>query len=116
MTFDHDLAQSCTDSVLPLVMALAAVVKIVIGPHLREMPSSWPYDDQVLAWLLPNLRDDVDRFHSRGGPSMSEMFQPHQLETIDESCVKLLGVRVERLAPGLIGELRRLATVAGYET
>ena len=109
LTLEHQLdPPTYTASALPLAMALATAVRPLIVTQFRSLPA-WPYDDRVFVWLLPNFREDVERFHSNRGPALCEMFHRGQLEAIDRACVLLLGARIERLAPGIIRELKRWA-------
>jgi hypothetical protein len=93
--------QGCTGSALPMTMSLAAVWRRTIELALSS-PDAWPFEDRVLAWLLPNLQSDVARFHAGNGPTLSRVFRDFQLETIDRSLVQLLVARVVRLAPDLV--------------
>jgi hypothetical protein len=88
------------------------MLRLVVESRLRA-PAAWPYNDRIVAWLLPNLRADIRRFHSSNGPAMKDIFEPTQLKTIDNSCVTLLAVRVERIEPGLMMAIRNLATQNG---
>ena len=85
------------------------MLRKLISPAIDSMPMSWSFNDRVVAWLLPNLRGDVKNFHQNGGPSMVEIFQTHQLASIDQSLVRRLASRAERLRPGIIGFLQNIA-------
>jgi len=41
-----------------LPMFLEAVLKETsnISALLKELPEEWPYEDRVLAWLVPNMK------------------------------------------------------------
>jgi hypothetical protein len=98
---------SWAGSVLPMTTALANLLRGILEPVLADAPRTWPFNDRVLAWLLPNLKDDVATFHLSHGPAMNRVFEEFQLQTIDRSLVRRLAARAENLAPGMILELRR---------
>ena len=104
--------RSCTGSALPKVLALSEVFQDVISPHLQA-PSEWPKNDRVLAWLWPNLASDVVKFHIQDGPSITRIFDAGQLQSLDNISVRKLAVKVERLSPGLVLRVRRLALDPG---
>ncbi len=105
-------APSCSGSALPLVMALSEVLKPVISSRLKS-PPAWPYDDRVLVWLSPKRIGDVALFHSRNGPSMSQLLGASDLAEEDARLVRTLVGKVERFSPGLPVALRQVATKLG---
>jgi hypothetical protein len=77
-------------------MQLARAARRGIEPLLSGIPKSWPYDDRVLAWLVPPLRDDVASYRKGSGPNMETLFQPSPLKHIDEGLYRELRVRLLR--------------------
>ena len=86
-------------------MALAKVWRRFIAQSLRRIPNSWPFNDRVLVWLLPNLRSDVAKFHSSNGPAMDQMFRDFQLKRMDGDLAKKLADQADSLKPGVVNRL-----------
>jgi hypothetical protein len=65
-----------------------------LRPRLRTkpkaLPKSWPFDDRVLVWLLPNLLPDVARLHKSDGPSLREIFPEQALESLDIALTRMI--------------------------
>ena len=96
---------SCTGSVLPQTMALAKLFSPIIARPLRNFPTSWPFEDQVLAWLCYTLRSDVEKFHAKKGPALKDMFKDHILENFDRDFTETLYDKAKRLDPNAVNRL-----------
>ena len=81
---------SFASNVLPVTMGLAHGIRIVLSQQVSTYPCSWPFADRVLAWLLPEMQPDIARFHKDNGPTLMELFQHHQLESIDRGLFRQL--------------------------
>lgn len=90
-------------SCLPVTMKLASLIRQQLARRLTNSPSSWPYVDRVVVWLLPSLKTDACAFHENDGPAMTDLFRSDQLESIDRSLVTSL---IRRIGERVIG--RRL--------
>ena len=133
ITADARLEQEFAASCLPRTMKAARLLRVELADRTARLPKGWPFNDRVLAFLLPNFRADVERFHQAAGPSMQDLFEPHQLEHIDESLemmlqrkvgaesganpgqdkrsMQMLLTAVDRLAEALVSMELRLAAV-----
>lgn len=81
-------------SELPLTMEKANSEKSLILPKIQSLPNSWSYEDRVLVWLDPVFKADVEEFHSETGKPLSQLFQPHQIEHLDQTFLKRLSTRL----------------------
>ena len=96
-----------TQTALPMTMSLAKALKSVIAGRLGRHTEKWPFEDRVLVWLEPSLRDDIERFHSSSGPNMVGIFKSWQVERLDQDFFRNLAERAEEIQPGVI-TLRRM--------
>jgi hypothetical protein len=90
------------ESTLPLTAELATVTREALEPLLVGLPAEWSYFDRVLVFLAPSVRSDVERFHDKGKRAMSDMFEEHQLEHLDQTLLASLYTALETHAPGLL--------------
>lgn len=82
---------------LPKTMKLAKMRRVIINTEISHLYPTWPYQDRVLVWLLPNLEEDARRYHSGVGPELERMFQDGQLALLDEDIHKHLTKRINEL-------------------
>ena len=85
------------ESVLPKTMRLADRSRRLIEGEFSLGANDWPYEDRLLAWLVPGLAKDVENFHRAGGPPMSAIFKTHQTEHLDTDLESALTVRLLQL-------------------
>lgn len=83
---------------IPLTAQLAQAAADWLRQQLRDVPIEWPFEDRVIAWLLPSLRRDIEVFHHAGGPDITEIFQQHQLAHLDADLYRQLRLMVLRAA------------------
>lgn len=76
--------RSFTDVCVPELMSLATQNKYSVSLLVQDLPTQWQHSDRVLVAVFPTLREDVEAFYAGKGRSMSDMFAPHQLLSIDE--------------------------------
>ena len=84
------VSQSFTEVCVPQLMSLAAQNKPSIQLLLRDTPGTWKHADRVLAAVIPSFRKDVEAFYSGKGKPMCEMFDSHQLVSIDRGAREVL--------------------------
>lgn len=104
------LRTSFAVSNLPLVCELARVCKEAIIPVLPAQTRAWPFEDRVLAYLLPSLHDDIIRFHAGDGPDLLGLLNSGgraAISHLDQEAVGLLMTLVRREAPDLHAQLVR---------
>jgi len=89
-----------TLSCLPLTMELANITKKHLLPNLKGTPTSWPYEDRVLAWLEPVFADDIKKYHAKSVKRLDNMFMSHQVDHLDTTLLKKLVLVLERFSPG----------------
>ncbi len=107
MSLSQELVFS--DSSLPATMDLARAAKTLLRRAISRTPRPWPFEDRVLAWLVPSMGVDISRFHKIGGPSMDDLFGRNQLANLDKVIFLRLVDRMEKLRPGTAAELLALA-------
>ena len=78
-------------------MDVARRYKRVVVTCLDDFPKDWPFEDRVLAWLVPALQREVVHFHAKDGKSMSSVFLPRQIEHLDGDLRRELYKRVRSL-------------------
>jgi hypothetical protein len=54
----------------------------------------WPFEDKVLAWLVPDLEREIVYFHANRGKPLSVLYLPHQVEHLDKDFCTLLKRRL----------------------
>ena len=86
---------SFTGPCLPRTMVLAHGCEDMVLPQLST-PSKWPYEDRVLAWLMPSLLDAIEAFQNRkqGCPAIETIHQKKELARLDNHLVNTLGERL----------------------
>jgi hypothetical protein len=79
------MKQECSFSevCVPELMSLAAQNKDSIAILIQNLPQHWHFSDKVLVAVFPTFHEDVEAFYAGKGKSMTEMFAPHQLSSID---------------------------------
>jgi hypothetical protein len=75
--------RSFSDVCVPELMALATQNKYSVSVLIRDLPQQWRLSDKVLVAVFPSFRKDVETFYAGKGKCMTEMFEPHQLLSID---------------------------------
>lgn len=63
--------------------------------HLTAYPKEWSFADKVLAWLSPELSNDISDYYNSDGQPMEKIFQEHQIERLDGSFYRILKSRLE---------------------
>lgn len=81
---------------LPLTSELARAAERWLRSQLRHLPSEWPFEDRVLAWLVPDLSAQIEAFHRRGGHDMAGLLEQHQLAHLDRDIYRRLRLLVLR--------------------
>lgn len=94
---DDSFLESC----LSRTLALASKHKRRILPELAGTDSTWPFADRVLVWLADHWRNDVERYHRKGTPSLAELLKEHQLEHLDEHYRNELRARLKHRGPSV---------------
>jgi hypothetical protein len=74
---------SFSDVCVPEMIALAKRNKHSIALLVQDLPRRWQFSDRVLVAVFPSFRADVEAFYAGNGKSMTDMFEPHQLTSID---------------------------------
>jgi len=75
--------RSFSDVCVPELMSLATQNKHSIRVLIRDLPQRWQLSDRVLVAVFPIFREDVEAFYAGTGKSMTDMFEHHQLLSID---------------------------------
>lgn len=104
------LETSFLESNFPLMCELARVCRQVIVPVLPSQTRAWPFEDRVLAYLLPSLHDEIIRFHAGHGPDLLGLLGSGgrgAASHLDEEAVRLLLALVRTKAPSLHAQLVR---------
>jgi hypothetical protein len=96
-----------TETYLPLTMEMANHVKELLLPMLDMFPRTWPFEDRVLAWLVPSLADDIKVFHDSFGDALNDVFQDHQINHMDNTFLNILIKRLKSINPEIIAIIRR---------
>jgi len=79
---------------LPMTMAEACRRRAEVLPHLGRKHRTWPFEDRVLIWLLPNLEADAIAYHETHAADLAALFTPDQLALFDQSLRRELGRRL----------------------
>ena len=97
----HELVQEqqFAEAAVPFAVSIAWEFRDALEPVIAEQPRQWPHSDRVLAWLSPNLKEDIRVFHENIGKQMNEIFAEHQLESLDGSLADILLDKVVKLIP-----------------
>lgn len=66
-----------------------------ISALLKELPEEWPYEDRVLAWLVPNMKEDILKFHSDIGPCLRELYDIEVIKKLDLMMSRELHSKIE---------------------
>src|SRR6516162_3400628 len=74
---------SFSDVCVPEMMALAKQNKHSVALLAQDLPRQWQFSDRVLVAVFPTFREDVEAFYTGKGKSTTDMFEPHQLDSID---------------------------------
>ena len=69
----------------------------IVVKCLDGFPKEWPFEDRVLAWLVPDLQREIVHFHAKDGKSMSSIFLPGQIEHLDHDLRRELYKKVKSL-------------------
>ena len=96
-----------SETCLPLTMEMANHVEELLLPMLNTFPKTWPFEDRVLAWLVPTLADDIKAFHDSSGDAMDEVFQEHQINHMDYTFLNILIKCLESINPEIIEIIRK---------
>src|SRR5947209_4052758 len=75
--------RSFSDVCVPELLSLAAQNKHSVAVLVRDLPKQWQFSDRVLVAVFPTFREDVEAFYAGKGRSMTDMFTPDQLVSID---------------------------------
>lgn len=78
-------------------MAVAKKHRRAIAECLNNFPKDWPFEDRVLAWLVPGLEREIVHFHAKNGQSMEKVFRPHQIAHLDKDLRGQLYARIRSL-------------------
>lgn len=84
------LEKSYSETCLPITASKAKLSRKKLEQFLSRYPKKWPFMDKVLVLFFPSLIKDVRKFHTKNGPNMKDLFQEHQLKTIDETLIRIL--------------------------
>ena len=79
----------------PVTMTYANSIRKKIQPMLRFTPRAWPFPDRLLVWVWPFFSKDVRAFHHSNGKGISEIFQDHQIDHLDENLMRTLEVKLK---------------------
>jgi len=77
--------RSFTELCVPELMSLANRRKDSVSVLIRDLPHEWSPGDRVLVAVSPSFRKDVEAFYAGKGKCMTEMFEPHQVRSIDKA-------------------------------
>lgn len=83
-----------SDSALPRTMGVARRHRRRILAQLARVGEGLPFEDRVLIWLAAHWKDDVENYHRADGKGMTEWFQSHVLERMDDHYHSLLRSRL----------------------
>jgi hypothetical protein len=90
--------RSYADVCVPELIQLATQNKDAIAELIAGLPPSWPFADKVLVAVFPSFRADVEAFLAGTGKPMTEMFDSHQLPSVDNGArLTLLAKLADRL-------------------
>ena len=84
------LKKSYSESCLLITQNKAELSRKKLEQSLCRYPGKWPFMDKVFVLLFPSFKKDVEKFHMNKGPSMKDLYQEHQLKTIDVTLVTVL--------------------------
>jgi hypothetical protein len=90
-----ELSPFASDS-LPLTMTLARKFRNKIYPLLCKYPKKWPFEDKVLAMLIPTIIDKIKTFHNGKGNmfSLDILYGPNLLEQLDGKLSEILSEKL----------------------
>ena len=91
--------RSFTESCLPELVFLATKNKVALRESLANLPRQWPFADKVLVVVFPTFRDEVEAFHAGNGKSMTDMFETHQIASIDRGARITLNIKLTGKEP-----------------
>ena len=97
---------------LPLTMELARLTRHALLPAMDAIPVTWCYEDRVLVLLAPSLREDVEHFYDGTASSMTDTFEPHQVEHLDRSFIAQLLTLVARLSPAMAAGIAAASSIS----
>jgi hypothetical protein len=86
-------------SCLPSTMKLARRFHLDVVTRVALIHPEWPFEDRVLLWLLPNMEQESQAFHSDNGGNIASLFAEHQLDHFDQVLTEELGRRLAHPAP-----------------
>ena len=72
---------------LPATCVYARRHEADLAPLLRYLPSRWPYEDRLIAYLLPSLKTDVFSYYGAEGPDLGGLFSEETLARLDRDLV-----------------------------
>ncbi len=84
------LEKSYTETCLPITASKAKLSRKELELSLNRFPKEWPFMDKIFVLLFPTFMKDVEKYHMENGPNMNDLFQEHQLKTIDETLIRIL--------------------------
>ncbi len=67
-------------------LALDRKHKASIEAALGDQRDQWHFEDRVLIWLAPNLRENAANYYESHGPTLSELLELDELERLDVTC------------------------------
>jgi len=91
--------RSFADVCVPELIALAAHNKHSVERLIQHLPEPWQLADKILVAVFPSFKTDVQAFYAGKGKSMTQMFEPFQLLSIDNAArLTLLNLLAKQIA------------------
>jgi hypothetical protein len=59
-------------------------------PKFSKLPNDWEFEDRLLAFLVPYLKEDIEKYFSGTGDKMVNIFTAIQLKSLDRKLSVLL--------------------------
>ena len=88
--------QSFIETCLPETIEMAKAHKNIVLKYIAAYPKEWSFPDKVLAWLSPELYNDIANYYDSDGQPMEKIFQEHQIAHLDASFCRILKSRIEK--------------------
>jgi len=77
------ITRAFAETCLPCTHDAAANARQGLKRRMEKLPADWHPVDRALAVLAPTLLPAILRFYESSGPSLQDLFAPHQLEHLD---------------------------------
>lgn len=95
---------------LPITMEIARLAERELAPLLAISSPRWPFEDRVLALLVPELRRDIVRFYNDNGPDLAGVLHTASagiLSRLDTEMLPTLLDILDDVAPHVADVVRR---------